>query len=393
MSQRKRSVSIFRVWAMAVVCGGAILAATVHADDAPPPSSANVEKAMDARIEQVAIAGKAIPDALAELGTKAGVRIGVDDAAMELLPWGRETKVADLKAENATLREILPQVLGALGLSAEERAGDLMVVASPALLRMNRRASWDDLKLLRKCNDTPYSAEAFSEFKLQYRLSAKVDAPGMLAAQMAKAGQGTIAQILEAATGSLAWTWFPDNDHLVIMTLEAQYAHRMARRVTVRYNNTPLSTILVDLAKRANIGLSLEPGMMLKLPQTTAQSYTLSLQQSSIRQAFEVICAETGLKYEIDREGVRVSVGEESSGSSALASLAQRTNYVGKISVPSKDGSFAYEFLVRESELPKDILEYRKQIIGAVIEKMRGEMAPDNSIKSPAPAPEKDKAP
>ena len=393
MSLRNRTVSILRVWALAVAFGGATLAAKVHAEDAPPPSSAAVEKAMDARIEQVAIAGRAIPDALAELGTKAGVRIGVDDAAMDLLPWGRETKVADLKAENATLREILPQVLGALGLSAEERAGDLMVVASPALMRINRRASWDDLRLLRKCNDTAYSAEAFGEFKLQYRISAKVDAPGMLAAQMAKAGQGTIAQILEVATGSLGWTWFPDNDHLVVMTLEAQYAHRLARRVTVRYNNTPLSTILVDLAKRANIGLSLEPGMMLKLPQATAQSYTLSLQQSSIRQAFEVICAETGLKYEIDRDGVRMAVSEESSGASALVSLAQRTNYVGKISVPSKDGSFAYEFLVRESEVPKDILEYRKQIIGAVIEKMRAEMAPDNSIKSPAPTPEKDKTP
>lgn len=354
----------------------------VHADDdAPDSSSPNIQRALDQPMEALTLSGKTVPEVIAELAKRAGIRINLDEDAVELLPWGRETKVADLKIENATVREALNRVLGALGLAVEERGADLMVVPTAPLARMNRRATWDDLKLLRLCNDTEFSPEALSNLKFQYRISSKVDAPGLLSTQLGKAGQGSVAQMLEAATGSLGWTWFPNGDHIVIMTMEAQYAHRLARRVTVRYNNTPLAGILVDLAKRANVALFLEPGMMLKLPHNTAQSYTLSLQQSSIRQAFEVICAETGLKYDIERDGIRVGMGESSSSISALSNMAQQTNYVGKISIPSKDGSFAYEFLVRANELPKDILEYRKQIIQAVIEKMRGDMAPDNAIK------------
>lgn len=358
-----------------------ISAASLQADDPPPAESPNIQRALDQPMAQLTLSGKTVPEVVSELAKRAGVRINLDEAAIELLPWGRETKVADLKIENATVRDALQRVLGALGLAVEERGGDLMVVASQPLARINRRATWDDLKVLRFCNETEFSQDAFSQLKFQYRISSKVDAPGLLAAQLAKAGQGTLTQMLDTATGSLGWTWFPDTDHIVVMTLEAQYAHRLARRVTVRYNNTPLSGILVDLAKRANVALFMEPGMMLKLPHNTAQSYTLSLQQSSLRQAFEVICAETGLKYEIERDGIRVSLGEAASGVTALSNMAQQTNYVGKISIPSKDGAFAYEFLVRANELPKDILEYRKQIINAVIEKMRGEMAPDNTIK------------
>jgi len=353
-----------------------------RADDPSPQGEPNIQRALDQPMTQLTLSGKTVPEVVSELAKRAGVRINLDEAAVELLPWGRDTKVADLKIENATVREALNRVLSALGLTVEERGGDLMVVATQPLARINRRATWDDLKLLRYCNETEFSQDGLSKLKFQYRISSKVDAPGLLAAQLAKAGQGTLTQMLDAATGSLGWTWFPDTDHIVIMTLEAQYAHRLARRVTVRYNNTPLSGILVDLAKRANVALFMEPGMMIKLPHNTAQSYTLSLQQSSLRQAFEVICAETGLKYEIERDGIRVSLGEAASGVTALSNMAQQTNYVGKISIPSKDGAFAYEFLVRANELPKDILEYRKQIINAVIEKMRGEMAPDNSIKS-----------
>ena len=114
---------------------------------------------------------------------------GLDDAAIELLPWGRDTKVADLKIENATVREALGRVLSALGLMVEERGGDLMVVATQPLARINRRATWEDLKLLRMCNETEFSQDAFSKLKFQYRISSKVDAPGLLAAQLAKAGQ------------------------------------------------------------------------------------------------------------------------------------------------------------------------------------------------------------
>ena len=367
-----------RIWIPIVL----LFAAPLSAQSEPHTDrlSDSAAQAFDRRVEQLSIQAKPVVEVLAELGKRAGVPISVDDKAVELLPWGRETKLRDLTISNATIREALDQVIGALGLEYIERDGEVVVVASRPLERMNRRATWEDLTLLRRCNETPYSPEAFKQFQLQYRITSKVDAPALLAGQLGRAGRGSVAQMLEVAAGSLGWTWFPDRDHLVIMTNQAQIAHRLARRITCRYLNQPLTHIVTDLARRADVPLMLEPGMMTQLPPSVAQSSNLVLQHSSIRQAFEVLCAETGMKYQMRRDGLFVGLADKTA--TAPAGQARRSPYVCKISVPSKDGSFAYEFLVREDELPADIVAYRRQIIEATIEKMRSEMAPDASIKS-----------
>ena len=369
----------FSRFAMLVLLIGCF--ADVQAQDSAGERGARVARAIDQRFEKIDIHGRSVVDALIDLGSRAGITITVDEQAIELLPWGRDTRLSDLRIENATLREALQEILGYIGMEYAERGGEIVVRASGPLERINRRATWEDLELLRRCNTTEYSPEAFAAFRLQYRISSKVDAPALLSGQLAKAGRGTVAQMLEVAAGSLGWTWFPNKDHLVIMTNQAQIAHRLARRFTYRYSNQPLSHILADLAKRANVALNLEPGMMRKLPPSIAQSSNLVLQQASIRQALEILCAETGLKYSMERDGLSVGLAEDASDASA-GGAARRSPYVCKISVPSKDGSFAYEFLVRESELPDDILEYRRQIVEATIEKMRAEMAPDGSIRT-----------
>lgn len=367
-----------RITMLAVLIG---CVADVRAQESTGERDAQAARAIDQRFDKIDIHGRTVVDALTDLGNRAGITISVDEQAIELLPWGRDTKLSDLRIENATLREALEEILGYIGMEYVERDGEIVVRASGPLERMNRRATWEDLELLRRCNTTEYSPEAFASFRLQYRISSKVDAPALLSDQLAKAGRGSVAQMLEVAAGSLGWTWFPDKDHLVIMTNQAQIAHRLARRFSYRYSNQPLSHILADLAKRANVALNLEPGMMRKLPPSIAQSSNLVLQQASIRQALEILCAETGLNYSMERDGLSVGLAEDASETSASAA-ARRSPYVCKISVPSKDGSFAYEFLVRENELPEDIREYRRQIVEATIEKMRSEMAPDGSIRN-----------
>ncbi len=351
-----------------------------HPLPASAQNGADVARAIDRRFDQLDLAGRPVVDVLADLGQRAGIPIIVDDRAIELLPWGRKTRLSDVTIKHATLRDALSRITEIVGMAYEERDGKLVVVAGPPLECMNRRATWADLELLDRCNHTQYSADAFKTFPVQYRITSKVDAPAMLATQLARAGRGTVAQMLEVATASLGWTWFPNGDHLVIMTRQAQIAHRLARRVTCRYMNEPLSKILLDLSKKADVCLNLEPGMMRKLPPSTAQSYTLVLQQSSLRQALEVICAETGLKYEMRRDGL--SVGLAANASAGGTATGRRSPYVCKISVPGPDGSFSYEFLVRENELPADILDYRRQIIEATLDKMRADMAPNPAIRS-----------
>lgn len=343
----------------------------------------DVAIALDKQLGTLAIQAEAIPEALSKLGQTVGVRITIDEAAVDMLPWGGKTRLKDVTIANASLRVVLPQILDALGMTYEVRDDGLVVLATPPLERMNRRSTWDDLKLLRLTKETEYSPENFASFGLQYRISSKVDAPKMLATQLSKAGRGTVAEMLEVATAALGWVWFPDGDHLVIRTSEAQTANKMARRTTCRYTRESLARILIDLADKADSHISFEPGMMLKLPPNVAQSTDLILQNSSIRQAFEVLAANTGIRYEIVRTGIQVSLGEGVGDVPGAAPRPQTNAYIGKISLPSADGTYSYDFLLRADELPEDILEYRRQIIEEYIQKMRDDMAPNETIRTP----------
>jgi hypothetical protein len=338
-----------------------------EANPAPPP-------VLDQKVEQLNISGAEIADALADIGKQVGISITLDERVLDLLPWGKQTKLSEISVSNASLREILPQILGPLGMTWESRDGGIVVVPTDPIKRLNRRSTWDDLKLLKRATEQEYTPENFATYKVQYRITSKVDAAKMLEHQLSRSGRGTIAEMLETATGALGWIWFPEDDHIVIRTGQAQVANLLSRRVTARYANVPLSQILTDLADKADVALSMEPGMMTKLPPSTAQSYTLFLQSSSIRQAFESIAAETGLKYEITNDGVHVSL----SGAVADAGKTggRPSPYVAKLVVPGAAGKYSMEFFIRQDELPPDILEYYDQMLGEMIQKLRSEMAP-----------------
>ncbi len=204
----------------------------------------------------------------------------------------------------------------------------------------------------------------------------------MLEHQLSRSGRGSVAEMLEVATGALGWVWFPNGDAIVIRTQQAQIANRLARRISARYVNMPLARVLLDLSEKAETQFVLEPGMMLKLPHSTVQNYSLLLQSASIRQALELICAETGLKYEIEREVVRIGLSDAlQEGGKRAASRS--SPYVGKIVVPGADGGYSLEFLIRTDELPPDILESRDQMIEEIIQKMRKDIAPSAPMSSP----------
>jgi len=350
------------------------VAAVAQPKDSLPSNDVDVAYLLDQKLEKLTISGRALPEALVEIGKQVGIPITVDDRSIELLPWGRQTKLAGVTISNASLREVLPRILGPLGMTYELRDAGVIVVATEPLKRINRRASWDELKLLRRATETQYTPEYFATFELHYRITRKVNAPALLEQQLERAGSGTVAEMLEVAVGSLGWVWFPNEDHVVIRTAQAQMANQLARRVTVRYKNMPLTRILLDLADRAEVALLLEPGMMLKLPPSAAQT-SLVLQHSSIRQALNVLSAEAGIKYEMRRDYLYVGLADDFQSGEARPA-ARRSPYVGKITIASEDGSYTYDFLLREDELPEDILEYRRQVIDEYIERMRRDMSP-----------------
>ncbi len=346
---------------------------------ASPPAASNdvVARALDQKLAGLTLQEQEVPEALLLIGQKAGVKISIEDRSADLLPWGKKTRLKQVTIEQgATLREALAHVLDPLGMMFEAKEDGLVVVATPPLRRINRRATWDDLKLLRRCTETECSAESFKSFKFQYRITRKVNAQAMLADQIPKAGRGSIAQVLETAAAALGWVWFPNGDHIVIRTFEAQIANRMSRRITCRYINEPLTRILLDLADKAKTHITFEPGLMLKLPANVVQSTDLILQHSSIRQAFEVLAANTGIAYKIQRNDIHISLSAHAGGRQPRRSSSP---YVGKVCFKSGDGLYSYDFLLREEDLPEDVLEYRQQLIEECIQRMRSDMSPDET--------------
>jgi len=359
--------------------------AAARATTAPAPTA----EALDRPLPDINLQAQSLGSVLEALSHKAGVRFEIDDDTYATLPWGRETRLASLKVtRGASLRSTLDELLKPLGLVYS--VGDKAVRIDPSapLSRMNRRSTWNDLHFLNWLDTTPCTAENLAKTKIQYRITTKVNGPQLLRDQIKRAGDGTISQMLEAATKALGWTWFPDEDHVVILSAQAHIAHNLSRTVTARYNQMGLSHILLDLADKADVPLFLEPGLMLKLPPNVANSYTLLVQQFTVRDALEMICAETGLTYKILRDGISISMSPNAPGSPA-AGRTRGDPYVARIVVPARNGGYNYEFVIRESEMPQDVLEYRGQMIDEMIEKMRQDMAPTATPET-APAPKSD---
>lgn len=341
--------------------------------------STDIGARLDAKLSNISVQGMEIEGVLADLSKQAGVEIVLDEDAIECLPWGKQTRLSDLSITSASLRSVLTQITDSLGFTFSARDGKIVLSALEPLKRLRRRPTWDEVKLLHQLTEKEYATDTFANQKIQYRITSKVDAKAMLQRQLEQSGRGSISQMLETATAALNWVWFVEEDHVVIRSMEAQVAVKLSRPVSVRYSNVPLSQIFTELADKADVLITFDPGMMLKLPTSTAQSYTLLLQSVSIRQAIELICAETGLKYEIRTDSVHMALSDAATADpgKAASSAAPRTSpYAAKITMPSSEGGYTLEFLVRTDELPPDILEARGQMLQELIQKVRKEIAP-----------------
>ncbi len=367
--------SLARTLLLSFITATGLQVRTLNAQATP---SADVSQALDRKLDALELREQPIADAFDQLGDAVGINIAASEEALSLLPWGDQTRLSKVTIRDASVREALIKIAAPFGLEFRVVNDSVFVDASKPLMRINRRATWDELELLRKCNTTAYTNEALDQLNIRYRITSKVDAPALLAEAAAKQAGGTIAKVLEDAAGSLGWVWLPNEDHIVIKTVQAQIANYLSRRVTIKYTNEPLANILLDLADRADTPINFEAGMMLKLPQNSAQHTSLALRQNSIRQGFELLSAHTGIEYRIERDGIHVGLSEairKKDGTFGSLPISLRSPYVGKLTVPSEDGTYTFDILLREDDLPEDVLNYRKRIIDEYIARMRAEMS------------------
>ncbi len=355
----------------------------VSAQVAPPPTATApaasnldvaVEQALDEKTD-IDIHDENILAAFDELTRQTGVRLVIEEGTLDRLPYGEQTKLT-ARIKGATLREGLTALLRPIGLVFEVRNGAVYVSAEPALQRIVRRASWDELDLLRRLNETPWSESLWNELPVQFRDAGsdeKVSRETL--ARLAKAvGAGSAAEVLDHACEQVGWTWYPSGKKIVVLSRTSQIRRQLDRRVSLRFFRTPLSDVLMDLGREAGVLVKIDPGVLASLPAQVAQSFSLTVDNTSVRQALEVISGTTGLGFFIENDGIRVTanpIASESPGAGSTAQASSANPVVGMVTIKGENGSPDVSFFVRESDLGPELNAARKGKVEEAVNAIR----------------------
>ncbi len=336
-----------------------------------------IEQALDQPVD-FEIKDQPLSAAFEQIGTKTGVKLIMRPQVVDLLPYGKDTRVNAI-IKNVSLRQGLGGLLNQLAMVMVVQDDGVVIEPKPPFRRICRRATWSELRQLNELATTPWSAEFGGKLPFQYQVKTSGDPKERLLAEAAKIGSGMAADVLEAACRNLGWTWYPWDNLIVILSLEEQAGRFIDKTVSLRYSNMPLADVLVDLARQADLKLQLEPGVLRDLPLQMQQNLTLQMRDTTIRQGLEMIAGVTGLAYEATSEEIviRRSKALTSSAASRPVSVYRPDDpIVGQISVHGKSGFINIMLYVRESDLTPKANRLRKDKIKQAVQKMEEELAP-----------------
>ena len=329
-----------------------------------------VEQALDEPVD-LAIENAPLEQAFRTIGEKTGVTITMPPGTVELLPYGPATQVT-AKLQKITLREGLGQLLAPLGMTYQATPRGVEVYPSPGLARIGRRATWPELKTLQWLQTTRFVGDAASLEVLRQRMQFHVEGAKpweALAAAVQKTGAGPGTEVLEVATRSLGWTWYPAGEQIAVLSLAEQTKRQLGAVVSVRQSHRAFTDVLRDLGRQAGIAIRLGAGVADALPVQVRKNFSLLADNVTAGEALEEIAGLTGLKYRADAEGVVFELPSSGAGGTAAALTAgqpvtqPRDPYVAKITVPDPSGAYQIEFVLRESDLSPQVNELRKALL------------------------------
>jgi hypothetical protein len=354
-------------------------------------SSALINEALDKPVK-LAI-NTELPAAMSGIARQTGVRIEADRKVWDLLPWGEQTKVT-ATIENQSLRDALNAIAHKLGLETVLREQAVELRPMPALTRLGRRSTVQELQALDLLSSTPLNLkkpsptirdviDAVDEALVAHKPYVVEFRPG----DAIKPEQGvsvprnaTLSAALESLTKDTGLTWYPWGDSIVVVPKEVQVRNQLGKTITRRYNNADVTQVLTELAQQSGVEFSIEPGAVQRVS-PEFRRITLVLDNASVREALENISGFTGLGYVVNDKGVYVW----NQSSAPPAPVQERS--IGMIPL---EGSGIQIFL-RPSDLDEDVRQYLESRRKREIEKLR-EMMKEEGFK-PTPSTQPSSAP
>ena len=371
----------------------ALAAMLAPAAAAAPDSSALLNEALDQPV--VLKLNTVLPKATAAIADQTGVKVEIDPAVWDLLPWGEQTNI-QVNLDKQTLRAGLEAVAQRLGLVLSVEAQAVKLRPMPPLRRLGRRATERELEALYLLSTTPLDnlagkdkpAGAPAEKPTVDQLVEAVDAKLQqvkpdLAVEFRRRDQlktdqpiflarnATMYDALEALSRETAATWYPWGRSIVVLPREMQVRNnQLSKPIDIRFDRVDVAQVLVELEQAAGVPFEIEAGAVQRVA-PESRNISMILYNVTVQQALEAVSGVTGLDYAVKGEGLYI--WNQSSGVGATVSPADPT--VGMIQLDN-----GLQMTVRRSHLPPDVREYIDHRLNKAIANIR-EMMKEEGFK------------
>ena len=328
----------------------------------------NLQRALDTQVD-LQLQKVPIGQVFQRLTQQTGVRFVLGEDVYASLPYAEQTRVS-VTLRKATLRDALSRMLASQAMEWVVEKQAVRIPPSPALLRMNRRATIDEFDALGRIHsvtmqptarggaviDQLRKATGNKELSLLFHGEPDEAAQKAAIQRAERTLPSTAAVWLDMLCHGRGWTWYLWGDDIMIVDKKIQVTRQLGRAVSLRYENAKLVTVLLDLARKARVKLTMDPGVMDYVSEETLNNFNLMMTDATIAQALEVISGATGLKFTTHADGIGVEASEQlkQRASGAVQGAAQKTPFFLKKSVKLPDGS-TIELLLRPEDLPEDV--------------------------------------
>jgi hypothetical protein len=344
-------------------------------------TSALINQELD-KLVQLQVDG-VLPQVLKTIEDKTGVPIRPEQSVYDLLPWGDQTNIS-ARIENQTLRDALTALTGRLGLTYEVGSEAVIVKPMPALARLARRSTVQELEVLDLLRRTDLGLPTEkatmqqvvdavdakllalkSPFALEFRPGTELNP----AATVTIVRGTTMAQALESLQTDTDATWYPWGKSILVIPKETLVRNQLLKSISVRFNGEDISQVLQELSQRAGVPFQIEPGAVQRV-QPEFRQVRLVLDNATVRQALESLSGFTGLGYLV--KGGEVYIWNQSSD--PAVALRNGLDPV-LVSVQMPDGM---QFFLREHETPDDIKQFIEHKRNDEFVKLRKMMKDEN---------------
>jgi len=318
-----------------------------------------------------------ILSALERVAEATGLSVHMDEEVLALLPHGEETRVR-ITARNVKLSKALTAMLDPMGLRWRAEGSHVLVSATEPLRRIGRRPTFTEVEILARLHSETLKPgdSAIRQIRTltgieELQLAWHQIEPSDRATAMAAADRRlpcTGAEYLDRLCHGRELTWYVWGTNVMIVNKKTQAMRQLRRITTVEYRSRPLDQVIYDLARKANLKLKMDPGVMNVVAAQTRRDFTLLMDQATIEEALEAISGATGLVFGIEGLALRVSAAEGAAPQPAPE--RKRSAFVVTMAVTGPDGR-DYRVMFRPDDLPDEFVELITRKKDALLEEIR----------------------